>query len=132
MHIVECWASFNPCAQVNFVLLYCVNYELKDTLKTKYLCAIAAILTEEKTLVANIMHSKECSGNQGKRQNFDPSILPHKFGLIFIGLKQKKFFFLEKKVQNGRLKKTEIFKIANSQNFFRKILQIGPWVSRID
>jgi hypothetical protein len=38
----------------------------------------------------------------------------------------------EKKIQNGRLKKTEIFKIANSQIFFAKISQIGPWVSRID
>jgi hypothetical protein len=38
----------------------------------------------------------------------------------------------QKKIQNGRLKKTEFFKIANSQNFFAKISQIGPWVSRID
>ena len=30
--------------------------------------------------------------NQEKHQNFDPSILPYKFGLIFIGMKQKKFF----------------------------------------
>ena len=36
------------------------------------------------------------------------------------------------KIQNGQLKKTEIFKIANSQKIFAKILQIGPWVSRID
>ena len=44
--------------------------------------------------------------------------------------KKKKNF--EKKIQNGQLKKTEIFKIANSQIFFTKISQIGPWVSRID
>ena len=36
------------------------------------------------------------------------------------------------KIQNGRLKKIEIFKIANSQNIFAKISQIGPWISRID
>jgi hypothetical protein len=42
---------------------------------------------------------------------------------------KKKF---EKKIQNGRLKKIEIFKIANSQKNFAKISQIGPWVSRID
>ena len=35
------------------------------------------------------------------------------------------FFFLKKKVQNG---KTEFFKIANSQNLFVKI----SWVSRMD
>ena len=32
----------------------------------------------------------------------------------------------QKKFQNGRLKKTEIFKIANSQKNFAKISQIGP------
>ena len=31
-----------------------------------------------------------------------------------------KTFFFEKKVQNGQLKKTEFFKIANSQNFLWK------------
>jgi hypothetical protein len=39
---------------------------------------------------------------------------------------------LKKKTQNGRLKKTEFFKIANSQKMFVKILLIGPWVSGID
>jgi hypothetical protein len=37
-----------------------------------------------------------------------------------------------KKKQNGRLKKTEFFKITNSQKKFVKISWIGPWVSRID
>ena len=73
------------------------------------------------------MHSKEFSGNQGKYQTFHPSILPYEFGLIFMGMKQKK-----KKNQNSRLKKTENFKIANSQNIFAKISQIGSWVSRIN
>ena len=45
--------------------------------------------------------------------------------LIFMGMKQKK-------IQNGHLKKSEFFKIDNSQYFFVKILGIGPWVSRID
>ena len=44
---------------------------------------------------------------------------------------KKKFFFSKKKIQNGRLKKSSFFKIANSQNFFAKISQIGPWVGRI-
>jgi hypothetical protein len=43
-----------------------------------------------------------------------------------MGKKQKK------KIQNGRLKKSAFFKIANPQNFFVKISWIGPWVSRID
>ena len=37
------------------------------------------------------------SGNQGKHQNFDPSILPYKFGLILMGMKQKKKIFFRKK-----------------------------------
>ena len=37
-----------------------------------------------------------------------------------------------KKNQNGRLKKTEFFKIANSQKLFVKISWIVSWVSRID
>ena len=47
-----------------------------------------------------------------------------------MGMKQKNFFFFGKKIQ--KFKKTEIFKIANSQKNFAKISQIGPWVSRID
>ena len=50
----------------------------------------------------------------------------------FHGDEAKKNFFLKKKIQNGRLKKTEFFKIANSQKIFVKISWIGPWVSRID
>ena len=42
----------------------------------------------------------------------------------FHGDEAKKIFFVEKKNQNGRLKKAEFFKIANSQNFFMKISQI--------
>ena len=65
-------------------------------------------------------------------QNFVPSLLTSKLWLVFMRKKQKKIFFSKKKIQNGRLKKTTFFKIANSQNFFTKISQIGPWVSRID
>ena len=32
----------------------------------------------------------------GKTSNFDPSILPYKFGLIFMGMKQNFFFFRKK------------------------------------
>ena len=46
-----------------------------------------------------------------------------------MGMKQKK---IQKKISKWPTQKTEIFKIANSQTFFAKISQIGPWVSRID
>jgi hypothetical protein len=49
-----------------------------------------------------------------------------------MGMKQKEKKNQQKKFQNGRLKKTEVFKIANSQIIFVKISWIGPWVSRID
>jgi hypothetical protein len=38
----------------------------------------------------------------------------------------------QKKIHNGGLKKTEIFKTANSQYFFTKISGIGFWVYRIN
>jgi hypothetical protein len=50
-----------------------------------------------------------------------------------MGMKQKKKKIkIKKEIQNGRLKKTTFFKIANSQYLFLKILWIGSWVSRID
>jgi hypothetical protein len=49
-----------------------------------------------------------------------------------MGMKQKEKFFLKKKFQNGRLKKSSFSSSANSQYFFVKILWIGPFVSRID
>ena len=48
-----------------------------------------------------------------------------------MGMKQRSFFF-EKNIQNGGLKKTDFFKIANSQIFFVKILiWIGPWLVQL-
>jgi hypothetical protein len=48
-----------------------------------------------------------------------------------MGLKQIFSLFLKKIIQNGRLKKPEFFKIANSQKIFVKISWIGPWISGI-
>ena len=42
------------------------------------------------------------------------------------------FIFLKRKIQNGRLKKTEFFNSANSQYFFLKISGIGFWVNSIN
>ena len=50
----------------------------------------------------------EFSGNQGKHQNFDPSILPYKFGLILMGMKQKKKKF-EKKKSKWPTQKNDVF-----------------------
>ena len=45
---------------------------------------------------------------------------------------KKKFFFWKKKIQNGRLKKTEFFNFVKSWAISAKISWIGPLVSRID
>jgi hypothetical protein len=48
-------------------------------------------------------------------------------------MKQKKiFFFEEKKFKMADFSKWPFFKTANSRDFFAKISQIRPWVSRID
>ena len=65
-------------------------------------------------------------------QNFDPSLLTKKLWPFYMRMKQKKIFFLKKKFQNGRLKKSLFSKITNSQKIFMKISWIGPWVSRIE
>ena len=62
------------------------------------------------------------AGNQSNHQTFEKSLLSCKCELIFIAMKQNFFFFLKNKIQNGRLKKTEIFnypqKLSNCrQNF---------------
>ena len=50
------------------------------------------------------------AGYQGNHQNFEKSLVFHKLWLIWIRLKQKKKTKnLEKKIQNGRLKKTWVF-----------------------
>ena len=67
-----------------------------------------------------------------KTQNWVPPILSQNLWLIFMGIKQKKFFFAKKKSKMADFSKSPFFKIANSQNFFVKISWIGPWVSRID
>ena len=46
--------------------------------------------------------------NQVNHQNFDPSLLPKKLWLLFMGMKQKKK--LKKRIQNGRLKKPHFAK----------------------
>ena len=55
-----------------------------------------------------------------KNQNFDSSNLPYKFGLIFIKMKQNFFFFLKKKIQNGRFFKMAVFQNRQFSKFFRE------------
>ena len=50
----------------------------------------------------------------------------------FLGDLAKKKIFGEKKFKMADFSKWPFFKIANSQIFFMKISQIGPWFNRID
>ena len=52
--------------------------------------------------------------NQVNHQSIDPFLLLKKLWLIFMGMKQNRFFWFF--FQNGLRKKTEIFKITNFQN----------------
>ena len=66
------------------------------------------------------MQGKEFAGNQEEHQNFDPSALSYKFGLLFMGMKQIFLFFFKKKRKKKSkwpTLKTEIFKTANFQKF---------------
>ena len=69
--------------------------------------------------------------NQSYHQNWVPFILPYKFRLIFVGMKQKNISKNEKKYKMADSKKTLIFSKPEILNFFSKISGIGPWVSRI-
>ena len=72
-------------------------------------------------------HSKKSPGNQVKCQNFDPSILPYKFGLICMRMKRKKKKIFEEKnskwpiFQNGRFSKSLILEIF-LRKFHRLVL----------
>ena len=72
--------------------------------------------------------------NQSNHQNFDPYLLPKKFWLIFIGMKQKTKTKIE--IEKNNLKwptqKTDFFRLVNSQYFITKISEISPWVRRIN
>ena len=72
------------------------------------------------TVQRYITHSKEFPGNQGKHQNFHPSILSYKFWLIFMGMKQKFFFFFEKKNTKWPTQKKFIFQNRQFSKFFRE------------
>ena len=60
----------------------------------------------------------EFSGNQGKHQNFDPSILPYKFGLILMGMKQKKKKKIQKKNSKWPTQKNDVFQNRQFSIFF--------------
>ena len=100
---------------------------------TNGLCFCHAVCTKLLTLYNTIL--RIARNFLETRENI--KISTHPFYHINLGWfswewSKKIYFFFEKKIQNGWLKKSSFFKIANSQNFFVKISQIRPWVSRIE
>ena len=77
------------------------------------------------TRVQNVCPGWKTAGNQGNHQNFDPTLLAKKLWPFNMRMKQILF-------SKWQPKKSYFFKIANSRNFFAKISEIGPWVSRIE
>ena len=63
------------------------------------------------------MHSKNFPGNQGKCQNFNPSVQPYK-GLIFIFEEKNSKWSI---FQNGRFSKSPILEIF-WRKFYRLVL----------
>ena len=60
-------------------------------------------------------------------------LVSHKLWLIWIRMKQKKFFFFwKKKFKMADSKKLSFSATPKSWAIVAKISQIGPWVSRID
>jgi hypothetical protein len=70
--------------------------------------------------------------NHHNIENWVPSILTHNLWLIFMGMEQKKLFFLKKKNSKWPTKKNWVFQLRQFSIFFVKISWIGPWIYRIN
>ena len=105
-----------------YVYVYCINL---CVVLCMYIHIIYIYIEANYTNGWNVWGERFLAVNHHNHKNLVPSILTHNLWLIFMGMKQKK-------IQNGRLKKTEFFNIAKSWAISAKISWIGPWVSRID
>ena len=63
------------------------------------------------------IHPPDFSENQGNHQNFEKSLVPHKWWLIWVRMKQKKIFFEKKKIKMAVSKKL-LFSSPPILNFF--------------
>ena len=71
--------------------------------------------------------------NHHNNKNWVPSILTHNLWLIFMEMKQKKIQKkIQKKFKMADSKKLSFSTTTKSWAVVAKILQIGPWVSRIN
>ena len=75
---------------------------------------------------------QEICWKPGKTSKFRPIHSTIQIWTDFHENEAKKIFLKKKKFKMADFSKSPFFKIANSRNFFAKISQIGPWVSRID
>ena len=83
------------------------------------------------TACINVWGGSFLTLNHHKHKNWVPSILTHNLRLIFMGMKQKKILKKKKKIKLTHSKKC-VFQNRQFSKCFLKILEIGPWVSRIN
>ena len=100
-----------PGYQTLYVLAEEFNNKALSNTVTQYFSQFVIVLLGECEKNGSTV-SKEFYGNQGKYQNFYPSVLPYKFGRIFMGMKH--FFF---KFKMADLKKLKFSKSPILRNF---------------
>ena len=92
--------------------LYCLKFSLSE--KPTKIWAIVFMVLIFTLYNAILRIARNFLETRGKHQNFDPSILPYKFGLIFTGMKQKK------KNSKWPTQKKLIFQNRQFSKFFRE------------
>ena len=110
---------------------WCVKLLFKINRLTN--CAVALVLTNKKVTLYNAILRIARNFLETRRII---KISTHPFYHVNLDWfswewSKKKFFFGKKKSKPDGFQSWPFFKIANSQNFFVKISQIRPWVSRI-
>ena len=93
--------SFQACFVWNLIFRYSnifsmIENSMRITLFIFCHCTIILILRNTYTVLHIFRQVLFGAENQGNHQNFEKSLLSYKFWLIFIGMKQKNFFFEKK------------------------------------
>ena len=104
-------------AQINSNQILHVNTVLSD-LSRDHLIFFRSTDVQWYTPPKNVWGGPFLAGNNSNHQNFDPSLLPYKCWLIFVGMKQIFLFFFEKQKTKWPTQKTWDFQICRFSIFF--------------
>ena len=113
------------CSSILYNMLFCATHNANSSSWSKYSRQLLLMIFLGTVLCISV-------GPRPKRVETRVILAIQEPLTTFHGIKQKKYFFFEKKIQNGQLKKTSFCQTVNSQCFFAKLNGIGPWISRID